>query len=250
MDDKKMNRFIIFSAGYNCGKYIYNNIKSVDNQTYKNYIHIVIDDASTDNTFDTAMLNMGNRRFVFRNKENQKWIYNAIKYLDSFIENEEDIIITLDLDDWLSNNNVLEIINNTYEQKKCWMTYSLFVYTSNGAISSWIRPYTEFDYMGRNYRKNLWSFTHLRSFKAFLWDNLNKDDLKDQYGNYFKSCYDRAIFYPMLEMSSPSKIEFINQVLYVYNDLNPLQVEKINRNKQEQIKDYIDNKPKYKRLYR
>ena len=44
----------IITPTYNCGKYISEAIKSVINQTYKNWEMIIIDDCSTDNTKKVA----------------------------------------------------------------------------------------------------------------------------------------------------------------------------------------------------
>jgi len=247
---KKMdNKFIIFSCGYNCEKYIEYHIHSINSQSYKNYHHIIVDDASTDKTFDQAMPHMEEKRSVFFNKNNQKWIPNALKYLDAYIDDGEEIIVLVDLDDCLYHSDVLSLLNNVYNKKDCWMTYSLFV-DSNSYISSWIPRYTEEDYLMRNYRNHIWSFTHLRTFKAFLWTELDKNDLKGPDGQYAKYSYDRFVLIPMLEMSSPNKIQFINNVMYYYNNANPLQVEKNHRQEQENLAHYVDQKIRYRRLKR
>lgn len=242
--------FVIFSCGYNCEKYIPTHIKSVDAQAYKNWQHIIVDDASTDDTFIQSALHLGPQRAVFQNEKNIKWIPNALKYLDPWIQSEEDIIVLLDADDWLYANNVLNVVYDVYKKTDCWMTSSLFLYMSNGTMSNWIPKYTEEDYLFKNYRNHTWSFTHLRTFKAFLWNALDKNDLKGPDGQYAKYSYDRALLYPMLEMSSPNKIQYIDKVLYCYNDTNPLQVEKTHRREQEDILKYFNNKPKYRRLKR
>lgn len=245
-----MNKFVIFSCGYNCEKYIKKHMLSVQSQLYKNYIHIVVDDASTDGTYNEIMKYKDDRTIVYRNDNNIKWIQNSLKYLDKHIEDEEDIIITVDLDDWLSHNNVLNIVNNKYIKEKCWMTYSRFIDTQHLQPSTWIPIYNNSIIENKLFRESVWSFTHLRTAKAFLWNKLNKNDLKDNDGKYFRSCYDQALLMPMLEMSSPDCIGFIPDILYIYNNSNPLQVEKINRKEQEINRDIIRSKKKYKTLIR
>ena len=256
---KMNNKFIIFSAGYNCFDYIEKHIKSIQNQTYKNYTHIIIDDASTDGTFEKGCKYIDDNTIIYRNNNNIKWIRNALKYLDDHIINEEDIIVIVDLDDWLPHKKVLEIVNNCYNKTDCWMTYSRFIDTMSLRLSTWIPVYTDDIIKNKLFRQSVWSFTHLRTFKAFLWNELNAkmilfenniNDLKDNKGEYFKSCYDQAILIPMLEMSSPDHISFIPNALYVYNNSNPLQVEKINRKEQEINRDIIRSKNKYKSLIR
>ena len=40
----------VITPTYNCGKFIAETIKSVQNQTYKNFEMIIVDDCSTDDT--------------------------------------------------------------------------------------------------------------------------------------------------------------------------------------------------------
>jgi len=56
------------------------------------------------------------------------------------------------------------------------MTYSLFKYP-NGKDSNWIPKYSFDNFIKRDFRKHIWSFTHLRTFKSFLWQNLNKNEV-------------------------------------------------------------------------
>jgi glycosyltransferase involved in cell wall biosynthesis len=250
MDVIKMNKFVIFSSGYNASEYVEGHIKSIQNQFYKNYVHIIIDDASTDDTYDKAVKLKDDKTFIYRNNNNIKWISNALKYLDKHIENDEDIIVLVDLDDRLMNSNVLHIVNNAYIKSKCWMTYSRFLYSRHNTTSEWIPIYSKYHLDNKMFRKHVWSFTHLRTFKAFLWKHLNKEDLKGPDGQYVKYSYDRFLCLPMLEMSSPSHITHIPEILYIYNDINPLQVEKLHRKEQELLAYYADIKKPYKTLRR
>jgi len=239
-------KFVIFSAGYNAEKYVKEHMKSIQNQLYKNYIHIIVDDCSQDKTLYEINKYVDDKTIVYKNTVNQKWIPNALKYLPLYLQ-PDDVVVLVDLDDSLAHNSVLNKIQKSYIKNNCWMTYSLFRY-SNGRTSNWIPRYTQEIYEKKLYRNTIWSFGHLRTFKGFLWNALNKEDLKDADGNYFKYCYDRAIFYPMLEMCPVGKVYFIDDVMYNYNDDNVLQVEKIHRKEQEEIRDYLNGKKKYQTL--
>lgn len=243
-------RIIIFSCGCNCEKYAELNISSIKNQDYFNYVHVVVDDASTDKTYKRVKKLSHRHMRYCRNEDNQKWISNAIDYLDVFIESPDDIIVTVDLDDWLAHNNVLKNINKFYQENDTWITYSTFKYLKSGRMSSWIPKYTTEIMQNNSFRESIWSFTHLRTMKAFLWENINENDLKDINGNYFKYTYDQAVFLPALEMSRNGHIGYIPEFQYVYNDDNPEQVEKTHRQEQEDNAKYIRSLKKYEPLVR
>jgi len=248
------NKLIVFSCSYNCEKYIKNHIESVQKQTYQNFIHIIVDDASTDNTYKIIQKYQNNNTIIYHNTKNQKWIKNAKNYLKSnstknFIINDNDIIILLDGDDFFAKKNVLEILNNFYNNNDCWITYSRMYYLSRKITSHWIPIYSKKDLEQKKFRNNIWSYTHLRTFRYFLWNHIQDKDLKDENGEYFKYCYDQIVCIPMLEMASPNHVGFIDDILVVYNDANPLSVEKIHRKEQENIRDYLYSKEKYHTLH-
>ncbi|HRR48613.1 MAG TPA: glycosyltransferase family A protein [Bacteroidales bacterium] len=242
-------RFIIVSCGYNAEKYVEANMKSIQSQLYKNYVHLIVDDASTDGTWEKIKNFADDKTVAYRNIENQKWIKNALQYLPPNINSEEDVIVLVDLDDSLAHNTVLNKVEKAYRKHNCWMTYSLFRY-SNGMTSNWIPRYTKEVYEKKLYRRHIWLFGHMRTFKAFLWNNLKDEDLRDENGNYCIYAYDQVILMPMLEMCPPNKIYFIDDVMYNYNDDNPLQVEKINKSLQSKTSRYIRSRPSYATLIR
>lgn len=53
-------RIAVISPFWNAGTYIKNHVLSVAQQDYENYIHILIDDASTDNSYEIALKNNSN----------------------------------------------------------------------------------------------------------------------------------------------------------------------------------------------
>jgi len=61
---------------------------------------------------------------------------------------------------------------------------------------------------------------------------------------------DVAIMYPLLEMCEPGKIRFVPEVLYVYNDLNPLNEHKLDLERQNRTDDWFRRRPKVPVLQR
>lgn len=217
-------RFVVFTAGWNSERWAKKNILSVKKQTYQNFVHVVVDDATTDKTSQIIQSFAHDKLKYHRTTKNQKWIKNSLDYLPRYIEDEEDVIVIVDLDDWLASPKVLETLNNVYMREKVWITYGSFVSASKSGRKS-SRPrhlkYNQSIMENKKYRTHKWCFWHPRTFKAFLWMNIKQDHLKGPNGKWAPYTYDKAIGFPMLEMCPPHKIKFIKDVLYIYNRGNP-----------------------------
>jgi glycosyltransferase involved in cell wall biosynthesis len=222
---------------------------TVRDQNYENYVHIVVDDASDDGTWDMMKAHEHERSVLYRNESNVKWIQNAVWRLEGHLVGEEDVVVVLDGDDWLAHAEVLQRVRDEYVSNEVWMTSSLFGYP-DGGDSSWIPRYSADVLQSRAFRQVTWSFTHLRTFKAFLWYALDKDDLRGPNGEYAPYTYDQALLFPMLEMCPYGKVKMIDNVLYVYNNKNPLQVDKYDKAKQQALGRWFRSKPKYDILER
>ena len=242
------NKFIIFSSGYNCEEYVVKNIESVKKQTYKNFKHVLVNDGSDDNTFNELIKHDYENESIYSNILNIGWLGNAIKYLDPIVEND-DIIVILDLDDWLYSDDVLQKLNGVYNSKKCWTTYGTLIRSDTGK-SYYNSGYSIDVLTTREYRKyKSWKWQALRTFKGFLWKNINKEDFKYK-GKYASGAYDRAIGYPILEMTPPEKQVYIPDILMVYNRDRKLNLDKVNRKHQRELCVYFQNLPSYNMLRR
>ena len=85
----------------------------------------------------------------------------------------------------------------------------------------------------RQYKFN-WNmpYTHLRTFKAYLLNNVNDGNFKDEKGNWYKAGGDGSIFYTVIEKADPNKIKVVQDIVYNYNDISPLNDYKVNANEQ------------------
>jgi len=233
----KEPKFIIFSCGRNCSPFVEKHISSVQSQTYGNFRHILVDDASTDTTYTQALALADRRAFIWQNGTNQRWLYNSVHYLTPNIIDDEEIVVILDMDDWFPNNNVLSEVADTYLKKDCWVTYSK-VQRSHLTQPDPYGPYPENVIRKRNFRRYGWRFHSLKTFKAFLWKAIDYKDFLDRDGNFKRYSWDLALGFPILEMTPPTKLVFIPKVLYIYNTANPLSV--INQDRKVKLSRQFD----------
>ena len=240
----KENKFIIITPVYNAEEYIEKCIRSVLSQDYHNYEYIIIDDCSTDMTLEIIMkIYSENQSFKYvRNTERLgSAVGNFVKGIKDYSKNDEDVIITVDGDDWLHGTDVLSYLNQQYQDENVFMTYGQYEPLSH-SYHNYCSPIPNF----RTYRKSgLWVASHLRTFKKKIWDIIKDEDLRDIDGGYYKVASDAAWLYPLLEICGSKHAKFIEKVLYIYNDLNPTNDMKINTSEQLRIAGNIRNKKEY-----
>ena len=163
-----------------------------------------------------------------------------MKELKPYLPQDDDIIVTLDGDDWLAHDQVFNILNRTYDTTKCWMTYGSYVEYPSGqqGIEASAYPPEELANKDFNFRKAKWRASHLRTFKYGLWKKIKYEDFLDWNGEFYKTSIDKAFMYPMIEMAR-ERSQFISDILYVYNFHNPLNVHKVRRPLQLQTSHYL-----------
>jgi glycosyltransferase involved in cell wall biosynthesis len=243
-----MQKFIIFAAGYNCQDMVKKHMMSVQRQSFDNYEHIIVDDASTDGTMDEIEKYADGRTTIIQNKENKGWIYNAIEYLKQPNYNPTDVLAILDLDDWLARPNVFEMLNDIYNQGY-WVTYGSLMRSTGEIRENNLKGYSKEELGHKQFRKAglNWRFWALRTFKGFIWDNLNKKDLLGPHGEYPPTSYDWGIGFPIIEMTPPEKIYHVTDVIYVYH-VHPYNDKASKRDKQIFYCNWFRGKETYQRL--
>jgi len=240
--------FKIIIPFYNVEKWIQMCLKSVQLQTYKNFQCIVIDDISTDNSHNAAqaMIKNDDRFVLIKNKEKAYALKNIHDAINTASPAKNDIIVSLDGDDWFANNKVLETLNNKYNETDCWMTYGSYVEYPSGIEGKFAKQIPDYIIENRSYRESEWMTSHLRTFKHALWEKIDKNDfIFSQTNKFVKAAWDLAFVFPMLEMSG-KKALYISDVLYVYNRGNPLNEDKVDHPLQLSEEQEMRNKTKYK----
>jgi len=252
---KKENKIKIITPSYNNEQWVEYNVASILNQTYKNYEVLYINDASTDNTYEKVTSIVGNLQnwTVINNDVNKGATHNYFEYREQYLNNDDDIVIHLDGDDWLYDEFVLEKLNKFYNQHDCWMTYGGFI-VWNGFETDSNLPYpqsTNFDdfvHKYRFYRRDMWRASHMRTYRSFLFKSLPLTAMKSLIdGEYYWHASDLAFQFPFLEMCPKNKIKLIDFYAHVYNHSNVNQLRtherEINENQKYEIE--IRNRKKY-----
>ena len=227
------NRFIVIVPTYNSEQYIEKCIMSVLLQDYDNYKLIVINDCSTDDTHEIICKLLENHNFSYVVNESRvgSALANFIKGKNIASTDKEDILITVDGDDYLDNNGVLSYVNGVYQDNDVWLTYGQFR-SESGKVKGVSQPLhdisiptpsgqlTKISLTTDTYRSgDVWATSHLRTLKRWLFDKIKDEDLRNADGEYYKTCCDVSYMYPAVEMAGDKHIRFIPDILYVYNDM-------------------------------
>jgi hypothetical protein len=202
---------------------------------------------STDNTVEvTKKLIDGDSRFnLIVNQEKKFKLRNLDELITQF--DNEDIVIEIDGDDFLLSSDTVSDIRNLYSDGNVWLTNGSFMYSNgNPGFSSKCNPDTV--------RKDVFTFSHLRTWKTFLWKAIPDSYLRDDDGSYFKSAADVAYTFSLLELAGDENYRFIPKLYYVYNAESPYNDHKIGsatgggHREQERCSNIIRNKTKLNKL--
>ncbi len=244
-----MKKIAIVVPSYNNHQWYKHNLFSLCSQDYDNFRAIYVDDYSSDKTGELVEnfikeKNLSKQIHLIHNSVRVGAMRNLYNIIHSCDDNE--IIIILDGDDWFAHNGVLKKINAIYSDQNCWMTYGQYMSWPDNVIG-YSRQIPFHITESNNFRAYEWCSSHLRSFYAWLFKMIKKEDLISPYGNFYPMAWDQAMMFPMLEMSG-HRAKFINDVLYVYNAANPINDSKVNRELQRNLEMIIRIQKRYDRL--
>ena len=110
---------------YNNGQYIFQCIESLENQSYTPDKIIIVDDCSTDNSLDeiTKLQNKYNNIVCLVNDRNKGVSYSRNR---GILESNTDYICFIDSDDYIDNENFIEIILQYIKPNRlCFLQYRL-----------------------------------------------------------------------------------------------------------------------------
>jgi glycosyltransferase involved in cell wall biosynthesis len=244
-----LKKFVIVVPSYQNSKWLKRNLFSILNQQYDSYRVIYTDDASPDGTGSLveeycATHDLTRKITVVKNPERKGALENLYRMIHSC--NDDEVCVLLDGDDHLAGTNVLSTLNTVYESGDVWMTYGSYMDHPQNSRGCCL-PYTDAVINSNNFRTDRWRASHLRTMRADLFKKIRVEDLKDQNGNFFEAAWDLAIMLPLLEMSGHHH-RYVHDILYIYNNENPIQDYKVKLNLQQTLERFIRSKVKYSRI--
>jgi glycosyltransferase involved in cell wall biosynthesis len=253
------NRFIIITPAYNVSNWISLNLEITKHQSYKNFLHVVVNDKSTDGTLEEIQKHQHENLLVLSTPEGRgrsqgdTYLY-AIEYLEANnLINDEDVIVEVDADDWLSSTFVLYYLDQAYKNKDVWMTYGQYVKYPTGEVGGHYQSeiWDQVD-AANTHRQAPFPYSHLKTYKYWLLNKIDRNDLIDPRTNkVFASAWDHVLCLPMVEMAGKAHIQICRDILYVLNRSEDLQNEsKISLDSQKQAEYLVRSKRPYQKLKR
>lgn len=241
----------IIIPSYNNEKYVKWNIRSALNQKYSNYKIFYINDASQDDTLGRVKWYINkhkdkDRVKIFSNHQNKGALYNVLYTIYNQLD-DDDIVVLLDGDDALAHPYVLRDINEIYSNpdKEVWLTYGQYIEKNSGNIG-FNTPMPKEVVEKNSYRSHVHIPSHLRTFYAWLFKQIELEDLLVN-GEFMRMTWDMGIMIPMMEMAA-ERHQFVDKIQYIYNDNNPISDHRVNESLQRSIDRLVRKKTPYKTL--
>ena len=187
-------------------------IESLAVQSVQDWGAVVVDDASTNGLGDYARTLLApycDRVTLVRNEERRGGMYNTWNAVPNFCADPESVIITLDADDALIGEHVLERVQAEYADG------------ADATVGSMLRIDKQAIYPPnfdnpRWWDSNVWQ--HLRTFRKRLFDAIDVEDLKID-GEWIDVATDWAFMVPIIEMASNPR--WISEPQYLYDPAEP-----------------------------
>ncbi len=225
---------VVVVPSYNNADWYVNNLSSIFMQNYDNYRVIYIDDDSEDGTADLVeqyvnKVGQSHRVTLVRNTEHKGHLHNHIHAVNLAPNNA--IIVHIDGDDWLRLDeyvraDIFTMLNEIYEDPQVWLTYGSYYRYPYGNLGT-CKEFPENVVRDATYRDYPWVSSHLRTFYAWLFKQINPLDFlytgtdSDYVGKFWPAAADLSFMFPMLEMAH-GRYKYIPDVIYAYNRANPL----------------------------
>src|SRR5579872_4630489 len=249
VNEKGERHIVVITASYNNVRYFLNNLGTVFEQKYENYHIIYVNDYSQDDTQYlvpeyVARRGMQDKLLYISNSDRRYALAN--QYQAAHLCKPTDIIVMLDGDDWLASDNVFSYLNKAYSDSNIWTTYGHCRVYPSYELLHWAKALPENVIKENSIRSYDSVPTHLRTFYAQLFHNINRQDLLYE-NDFFHMTGDMAFLIPIYEMAGLHH-KFIETVLMIYNSDNPLNDHKVSKELQINMDQVIRKRAPYNQL--
>lgn len=239
--------FKIVIVGGPAENYIIKCLESLVFQTVKDWQACVVLDPVGGKTYEQACSVKDPRIQVILSPERRYALWNTCVGIDAMAPADDDIVVSVDADDWLSGPDSLDVVKKAYDaDPKLLLTYgSWSSYPNPKANTNTKEPYKVEDFKV-NLRKVSWRASHLKTFKYRLWKRVDRMGFVDPRGGYFRVAWDLAFMWPMLEMAGYHRTKWIPDRIYTYNQATPFNDAKLYLREQMVFTNYIAAMSPYK----
>jgi glycosyltransferase involved in cell wall biosynthesis len=193
-----MNKFVFITPMRNAHATLEQMLLSVIAQSYQDWRVILVDDASdvssqekTKQIVTKCNAFLQKEKITLITRESRSWeTANVLCALNLCAENE--IACRLDADDWLTDNDVLSIIDNVYATQHCdalWTKHrwGFTTYNISDVLPEHTNPYL-----------HAWVSSHLKTWRVALSQGVNDLNYRNANNEYVKRAGDQAIYLPVL----------------------------------------------------
>jgi len=217
-------KFCIISPTYNAEKFVKECIDSVKMQKDCEYRHVLVNDASTDKTFDIIQEECAydSRCYVVNKSTRLGTLHSHILGTELSEAHLDDVIVHLDGDDAFAHAEVLSRIKQEYE-KGYLATYGNYRIAGSEKFHPEVTKHSVCGPKVTNIapRQQIhnpgWRYGAIRTFKKFLFDRIPPYYFFDSSATLFSSAADVAIFLPIIEMIGWDNLAYIEEELMIHN---------------------------------
>ena len=233
--------FKIIVLGGPCEPYIKKCINSILEQDEQDF-EILIGIDKQDSADDVVCGFNDSRIRLYVGTGREKGFHLLMETLKLGEIDDEDILVLIDADDWLTDNSSLSEVAKVYSRyPKTLMTHGSWKSDPPGTFAKHcLLPYTMEDF--KDIRKAVFKATHLRTLKYKVFKKINEADMKDDDGNWLW-CGDLIIMTAALEMAGIDRVKFIPKPIYTYNVSGPRSSVTMGKQIQKTVKLCKSRKP-------
>jgi glycosyltransferase involved in cell wall biosynthesis len=194
---------------YNSSRFLEDCIKSISNQTFRDFEVVFVDDASKDNSFELARTlcekyKIQNTIFLKHDKNTEYG--KSLK--DAIDQSSGDLIAIVDSDDALASKDALKIMFKTHKKyPNCSLAYSKY-YICNSKLKV-LKEGNTLDLRGRTFLEVRKGISHLKTFKMSYYKKTQGVD------ENLRKCVDKDL---VLKLEEVGDLVFVDKFLYFYRE--------------------------------